>query len=216
MTNTTTEQSVQIEFPIEEKISLQQLADTWEGFGVCRGVKREDMAYGEFACIGFEGLSKIAQQAQQKYCGPCPLQEACLAGALLNDDIEEGMVGGLTPKARETLGEYVDRESMTVPKAIWDLVINSVLDGEQINLPGGLKRANIPKEIIQSRIMSYLQAAPNNTFMAEKGMNVMDGIAEQVDLPTGPVQTNINALQRQRIISKIMIGKRTRGFSLVA
>jgi hypothetical protein len=191
----------------EVYLFVDQIADQFDQPGNCSGASRKEMAYELDAYIGYSGLSRAAREARRKFCAPCPVQEACLAAALIVEDLDDGMVGGLVPHEREALDEHYQSSTKTIALPLWERVTDAIIDGAPSVFPNVTKRKHFPKALAESRIVSYLASLPNYTLEAVDTSirlpELFEKLARQTDIPSGTLPTVILQLKKQgRLVTR--------------
>jgi hypothetical protein len=160
----------------------------------CSKASEKDMAYYSKGHVSESGLTATEAATLRNYCGPCPFQELCLAEAVVTENLRGGIIGGLNQKDRQELDKYYDPVTKSIPKKIWNLVVDAVLEEKSPFFPGGSK-PNIEKNGSRKTIINFLSQHSNREYTFEPGGVFYVDLAEAVGL---------NPLTTRRVVYKLL------------
>lgn len=109
---------------MKDFVHLRDARAEWMRDGACRGVDDIDFFP--------ESMTSLAAARAVALCNSCPVQEACARYAMVND-IEYGIWGGLSPRARREIATSRAREVRDVEAKTYETYMR--YKGEQRNDP---------------------------------------------------------------------------------
>lgn len=222
-----------VEYPTDtvleaERITLAIDNSEWRNKARCGDAYTEELAYG----VSHRGPKGTTLRTEEKaairyFCGPCPVQETCLADAIIAGDAEDGVVGGLNPSGREKLLRHYDPDTSTVPKDVWQIAIDAALDVEDPVFPDaspkpkqnkrGEVRSSHPRvaqEEVRERIVRHLRGLPN-TLLELKEQGLCDELSSATEVAPASIRRAVRWLELEGQIAKVKTGQRIAALRLV-
>jgi hypothetical protein len=217
MTVETLDQTADPQPQDEARIVLEVTNSSWPDEAECLTATEPEMAIGMDRYDVIDDLSYPERAALRGYCKECPVQEMCLASAMLMGNIEDGVVGGLNPLARAQLYKQFDEDSVSVPKLFWDIAITAVRQGEFPLFPAQPRR-NVSPEAQKALIIGFLSKRPEGKYLSEQSgrHHVYGRVAAEVELPPGAVRNRVTELCMQGIVIRLKQDGLVSGLQLAA
>lgn len=204
-----------VQTSVEKRVYLEDFGDVDPELMRCFNATEEDMAFGLDGRKSRSDLAPEEVATVKRYCGPCSQQEACLANAAMSRNVAKLVVGGLNSRARLELRKHYDGEDKTIPKAVWDIAIEAVLQCEAPYFPG--QKGAPPKAPVRRKIVETLMSRPTRGIALSEGARVYEVLAEEVDADEMLVRKLVKDLIGEKVVeADVRVGGYTQSISLIA